>query len=434
MVEVKPGLWVPEDRVKEFGEPDVVPHFYLVNVEKAFAESDVGEGENVRWVEAFKFGKWRGSDGEVENIDKDFAEQVKSHFDNNTRGIDLAINYEHGTDPARGKEAAGWIKGMKVLEDGMQWAIEWTEQAVDDIKSGKFKYLSPEWLPKWEHNGTQEMHDNVPIGGALTNRPIQKGIVAVNFAEILTKDTTMEVADWEHSEPGQGGPIPGNPGAEPMAPPPPSLPVEPRPLTNPREGSTVDEAELRKLLGISDDVVINDHLTSLMADAKAFAEADKAAAKARKFAEDYPDEYKVQQTLLKKSREADAKSFAESYERVKLEGKPEVGLSPVAVEAIKEFHEKFDTGDATSDDLKAILDAVIENGIVKFGEAGSSHDDGEGVPSDPQQVIKEFAEKMAEFQRNGDEGKPMSAGDAMAKAAKEMPDHYEVYRDRGVNR
>lgn len=400
--------------------------FYLTDLSQF---SEIEAENNVRWVEAFRYGNWLDSTGENNVIDEKFAEQVKENFEKDVRGIELAIDYEHGTDPARGKEASGWVKDMVVLDDKMMWAIEFTEEAVDAIKSNKFRYFSPTWMPEWVHNGTHMKHENVPIGGALTNRPIQKGIAAVNFAEILTPDTTLEVADWEHHEPGTEGPVPNEPGAEPQAPPPPSLPDEPRPLTTPREGSTVDEAELRAHLEIGEDVDINEHLTSLMADAKAFAEADEAASHARKFAEEFPEEYKTQQELLARGRRSDAKEFSETYERVKIEGKKdEVGLSPVAIEAVREFHEKLDTGDAGSDDLKAVLDKVVENGIVRFGEDGSSAE-----PEDePDDKVKAFAEKMAENQRTGDEGKAMTPGDALAKTATDHPELYQAYRDRSM--
>lgn len=405
--------------------------FYLVDMERAFAESEPVDDKS-SWVEAFVYSTWLDNDGDENVIDREFAEAIKKNFDENKRGIDLAVGYEHGTDPARGKEAAGWVRGMNVLDDKMEWLVEWTEDAKKAIKERKFKYFSPEWFPQWVHNKTQEVIDNIAIGGTLTNRPIQKGIAAVNFAEVLLDEPTLEFADWEHHEPGTDAPVPGAPGAEPMAPPPPNMPPDPKPLTHPPEGRKVDEAELRKLLGIGEDADINATITKLQEDAKAFAEADKEAQKKRKFAEDYPEEYAVQQELLKKAREADSKDFAESFARVKLESGKEVGLPPTAVDKVKELHKAFSEGTADVATLKDAIDEMLKHGVVKYGEVGTSRP-GAGADIDsPQDAVKEFAERMTAIQREAKkEGKEISPGDALAKAASEMPEHYEIYRNMG---
>lgn len=63
------------------------------------------------------------------------------------QGVDLPIDYEHGSELAEPNgqpmPAAGWIKGLEV-RDGELWArVQWTERARQMIEAGEYRYLSP---------------------------------------------------------------------------------------------------------------------------------------------------------------------------------------------------------------------------------------------------------------------------------------------------
>jgi Mu-like prophage I protein len=61
--------------------------------------------------------------------------------------------------------------------------VDWTEEGASLVKSGKYRYFSPEFMFQWKDpaNGTE--HKDVLLGGALTNRPFLKDMEPVAFSE-----------------------------------------------------------------------------------------------------------------------------------------------------------------------------------------------------------------------------------------------------------
>lgn len=84
----------------------------------------------------------------------------------------LPLDVEHQTKLSG---AAGWIVDMRTNEDGSADAqIEWTDRGRKLLEADRFRYISPEWYPTWTDPATEEEHKDVPVGGALTNRPFFK--------------------------------------------------------------------------------------------------------------------------------------------------------------------------------------------------------------------------------------------------------------------
>src|SRR6266516_7115047 len=83
------------------------------------------------------------------------------------RGISLAIDYEHGQDHRMGKRAAGWIDRAEVRHDGLYLSVSFTAEAKNEIRSGHWKYLSPEF-GDWEDPRTGVKTPDVLFGAALT--------------------------------------------------------------------------------------------------------------------------------------------------------------------------------------------------------------------------------------------------------------------------
>lgn len=135
-----------------------------------------------------------------------------SNLNDNVRGQDIAIDYEHGLDPSKGKKAAGWIRGARKNNDGkLELAIDFTEPAKQEIINKEWKYFSLEWDDAWQHPDGVFFND-VVMGGALTNRPVAKGLMPINFSEIFS-----EMAALERSDPGLNQPIydPSDPQPDP---------------------------------------------------------------------------------------------------------------------------------------------------------------------------------------------------------------------------
>jgi hypothetical protein len=168
---------------------------------------DGAEEDGVRWVEAIEPRTYSvPSYGDVV-ITPDKLENFISNLNNNVRGQEVAIDYEHGLDPNKGKKAAGWIRGARKNAAGkLELAIDFTEPAKQEIRNKEWRYFSLEWDDAWQHpDGV--IYTDVVMGGALTNRPVAKGLMPINFSEIFTETVEFgESKEMEHSEPGTGQP------------------------------------------------------------------------------------------------------------------------------------------------------------------------------------------------------------------------------------
>lgn len=125
-------------------------------------------------------------------FDKETATSAAQHIANKTRGTDLDIDYDH---KAYGGEAAGWVQGADVRENGLYLSVKWTKKAWEAIKSGAYRYFSPEFADSWKHPKTGEVHKNILFGGGITNRPFLKDILPLNMSELFAeqkKETGMD--------------------------------------------------------------------------------------------------------------------------------------------------------------------------------------------------------------------------------------------------
>jgi hypothetical protein len=181
--------------------------------------------DGVRWVEAIAPKTYiTPAYGEVA-ITPEKIDRFIHNFSAGVRGQEVAINYEHGVDAAKGNKAAGWIRGARKNDKGnLELAVDFTEPAKQELRNKEWKYFSLEWDDEWAHpDGV--IYQDVVMGGALTNRPVAKGLMPINFSEIFTEkeqldlkiqnglhfqkdgdEPSAEQKDLEHSEPGSGTP------------------------------------------------------------------------------------------------------------------------------------------------------------------------------------------------------------------------------------
>lgn len=157
-----------------------------------------GTDNGIKWVEAIGDKTYSvPAYGDVV-IDSSKIDRFISNLNDNVRGQEIAINYEHGLDPAKGKKAAGWIRGARKNQSGnLELAVEFTEPAKQEIINKEWKYFSLEWDDMWEHpDGI--VYEDVVMGGALTNRPVAKDLMPINFSEIFAEvaGSDYEFAVW----------------------------------------------------------------------------------------------------------------------------------------------------------------------------------------------------------------------------------------------
>jgi hypothetical protein len=393
--------------------------FAVVETNKLDAIPDVA---NAYWIQAWRWGEWDHPKYDKVKIDSNFADTLISNFKANVYGQDLPFDFEHGQDASKGLQAAGWIRDMAKRDDGVYYMLEFTADAVAEIKAGKWRYVSPSYVSNWKNAETNEEFTNVPTGGGITNRPYFKGMLPLNFSELYaTKD---ELEEWKK---------------------------EMKAFTeihihnaNPRKEDSVDDNELvRKFaekLGITlppvgdaftEDAVLA-KATELADIVEPLRKAQKDAVATKTFREQYPDEYKQMEELRAGKRDSDARDFASAYERftVKEEGKEDRkdmrGFSALVLTEVAEVHKKFSEGTVASSDLQGLLDKITTGGIVEYGERGSSRKADESFITDlkdTRAVRKDFSELVKEVMT--EDG--MTYEKALSIAAKKEPDLFEAY-------
>lgn len=113
--------------------------------------------------------------------------EMQRHFDQHTRHIDLALDKDHDQGAA-----TGWVERMELrdaTDDGQGHAqpaglyalVRWTPHGQQLLRDEIYRYFSPEFGP-WEDPATGQQHENVPMGGALTNRPFLKVLPPVSLS------------------------------------------------------------------------------------------------------------------------------------------------------------------------------------------------------------------------------------------------------------
>jgi len=429
--------------------------------------------DDLPWIQIFPFGHWShpvyGDDAAVVSYDR--AARYVKNFNDNVRRQEIAIDYEHGEDKAKGSKASGWYRAMELRDDGVYAQVEFTEPARQEIKNGEWKYFSPLFVDLYEDAETGEVHEDVIIGGGLTNRPWMKDMVPINFSEAVLEEKTIkyrfkdgrwiasdndgenwrvateaEVADLEHSEPGTGNPPEPRPQEDDISGDKDGQGIrrDTPPPQDKKEGSDMKlSADALKLLGLPEDAdekAVESAITTAFAQLPELKEFAEKNAKAKKFSEEFPEEFKRMQELALAEAGRASKAFSENYERVthtegegdeKVTTKTNRGPSSLVLSGIEAFHKKFSEDDATMDDFKGLMDTIFtDKSFVDYGEVGSSREreDADGHGSD---IAKAFAEKaqaiMSEFQGKGT---PVSWEVAVTEATKRYPDLAKAYANR----
>ena len=139
---------------------------------------------NASWMQAFPVGEYSHPLYGKIKMTVDRAKNMARNVIQKVRGIDIAIDFAHDS----GGEAAGWVKSAEARHDGLWLFVEWTKEAADSIRTGKWRYFSPEFVDVWKHEQTGEKFKDVLVGGGLTNRPFLKNILPVNLSEVLGEE------------------------------------------------------------------------------------------------------------------------------------------------------------------------------------------------------------------------------------------------------
>ncbi|MBV1778688.1 phage protease [Paeniglutamicibacter sp. ABSL32-1] len=167
------------------------------------------EGNAPKTIELLKTGSWETPwHGEFEITPQDIQEYIR-HFE---QGVGLVegdkqapINYGHKA----ADKASGWMPKLYADESGTALLTDpnWTPAAVQAIKDGEWKYISPEFNPRnypWENPEQEyEFVPNVLTGAALTNIPLFKKLKPVTASRLPSKTVkAAATGDSEHHNEG----------------------------------------------------------------------------------------------------------------------------------------------------------------------------------------------------------------------------------------
>lgn len=143
--------------------------------------------ENTSQIEIMRTGTWKHpAYGQFSITENDIDDFIR-HFNGGVRGVDIAIDLEHGETPHKGA-SAGWIKSLNKQGNSLLAEIDWTELGKEKIKNKEYKYFSPEFKFNYEDHETGKKYSNVLMGGGLTNRPFIKNMQPV----LLSEDVQLE--------------------------------------------------------------------------------------------------------------------------------------------------------------------------------------------------------------------------------------------------
>ncbi|WP_425005779.1 phage protease [Mycolicibacterium sp. S3B2] len=136
---------------------------------------------------------------------------------NFTKGVGLVaddpkmpINYAHES----WDKAAAWAPKVRVDEDReslVAYDIEWTDKAVEALRAGEWRYISPEFNPRgwpWEDPESEfEFVENVITGAALTNIPLFKKLKPIMASRVPSKPKKADVTSGDGEKHNQGEPM-----------------------------------------------------------------------------------------------------------------------------------------------------------------------------------------------------------------------------------
>ncbi len=98
------------------------------------------------------------------------------------RGAEVPIDYDHSFQRHGVSKAAGWLSSLRRQGNALVATAKWTGEAADAIRSGAYRFFSPEFANNFKDESGRSKGFTV-LSGALTNRPFLKGMTPVALSE-----------------------------------------------------------------------------------------------------------------------------------------------------------------------------------------------------------------------------------------------------------
>jgi len=150
----------------------------------------LAEGSNLGRVQVFRtgtfhhplYGKFTISDDILATMVKNFG-TVRPKAP-----TELVVDYEHMSE-MQGVQApaAGWVKGLEAEPGALYAMVDWTDQAAGDIRSKRYRFISPVWRMNYKDKETDKGVGPTLMTMALTNRPFIEGMDPVVLSERIER-------------------------------------------------------------------------------------------------------------------------------------------------------------------------------------------------------------------------------------------------------
>lgn len=141
-------------------------------------------------IQIMRTGKWNHQIYGQFEVTKKTLKEVKKNFEDNKRGIDLAVDENHEED----HKALAWFKQLTLRENdtALDAKIELTQKGADLLNEGAYKYFSPEIAFVHTDEESGEKLRNLLLGGAFTNRPFFKNMQPLTASEVASDNKTTD--------------------------------------------------------------------------------------------------------------------------------------------------------------------------------------------------------------------------------------------------
>ena len=139
------------------------------------------EGETVEsWIQVLKTGEFYDPRYGDFVVTKETLDSIVENFDRLPLGV--PGDYDHSFQMTGSSLASGWVRKIELREEESLWTlVSWTSSAVDAIRAGEYRFISPEYTFDYiDERG--EHHGPALLAFALTNRPFLEGMAEVTLA------------------------------------------------------------------------------------------------------------------------------------------------------------------------------------------------------------------------------------------------------------
>lgn len=394
--------------------------------------------DNQLWVQMYPYDSWSHPIYSDTTVDRSVAEKMVKNFTDGVTGRKQIVEYDHGLDPVKGGKAAGEILKQEVRDDGLYGLVQFNDIAKKEIDDGEWNYWSTTHYDTWTHPQTKETHEFVTDGGSLTNKPYVRGMLPLNFSEVMIQDPDLLVhkLDEDFNKVVTIDGVTVDEDTQTW------IREQLELKAKQEEGGEVDEFEkkLRERLGLADDVDILTFVGEMHDEVEPLRELKKEHSDKKTFTEMYPEQATRLESLEAESRANFAKNFSDKYvparvtrktgEGDQIKDEPTtLGFSALVLTEIEGMAKEFSDGKATLETFSKVVDTILDNGIVDYGNKGSTREDETEIVPAP----KDFSDARIQFSALVDsivtkDGMEYNA--AYLEAAKQNPDLYAAYKEK----